>query len=85
MQRNNILSRLPGATQILSTLCTLAFAAACPAPDLERNRRPAEQTVDVSFDGEPLMLNAAGHQAKPGAVTSDRLDKLFPMGNSPGL
>lgn len=62
MKQNNILSRLPGATLILSTLCALAFAADGPASDLERERRLAEQTMDAIFDGEPLMLNAAGHE-----------------------
>jgi pimeloyl-ACP methyl ester carboxylesterase len=42
--------------------CLCAFAVDCPASDLERERRLAEQTVDAIFDGEPLMLNADGHE-----------------------
>jgi len=60
MKRNHILSRLPGASLMLCYLC--AFAVDCPASDLERERRLAEQTVDAIFDGEPLMLNADGHE-----------------------
>jgi len=62
MKRNNILSGLPGATLMLTTVCALAYAASSPASDLERERRLAEQTVDAIFDGTPLMLNAAGHE-----------------------
>jgi len=62
MQQNHILSRLPGATLILNAMCALAFAAGSPASDLERERRLAEQTVDAIFEGEPLMLNATGHE-----------------------
>jgi pimeloyl-ACP methyl ester carboxylesterase len=62
MKQNDILSGLSGATLILTTLCILAFAADSPASDLARERRLAEQTVDAIFDGEPLMLNAAGHE-----------------------
>lgn len=62
MKQNDILSRLPGATLIFTVLCALAFTGDSPASDLARERRLAEQTVDAIFDGEPLMLNAAGHE-----------------------
>jgi len=62
MQQNHILSRPPGATLILNALCALAFAAGSTASDLERERRLAEQTVDAILEGEPLMLNAGGHE-----------------------
>lgn len=62
MKQNDILSRLPGATQILASMCALAFVAGSPASDLGRERRLAEQTVDAILDGDPIMLNAAGHE-----------------------
>ena len=62
MGQHNILSRLPGATLISIAVCSAGLAAGPPVSDLERERRLAEQTVDAIFDGEPLMLNAAGHE-----------------------
>jgi len=43
-------------------MCALAFVAGSPASDLERERRLAGQTVAAILDGEPHMLNAAGHE-----------------------
>jgi len=46
----------------------LTFAAGSPASDPGHEHRLAEQTVDAIFEGEPLMLNAAGHEF-PGIYT----------------
>ena len=60
MKQNNILSLLPVATIILLVASVLPPASS-RASDLEREQRLAEQTVDGIFDGEPVMLQAEGH------------------------
>ena len=60
MKQNNILSLLPVATIILLAASVLPPASS-RASDLEREQRLAEQTVDAIFDGEPVMLQAEGH------------------------
>jgi pimeloyl-ACP methyl ester carboxylesterase len=56
---NNILSLLSVATIFLVMTAHLAQARAA---DLARERRLAEQTVDAIFDGEPVWLDAGGHE-----------------------
>ena len=61
MKQNNILSLLPVATIILLAASTLLQPGSSLASDLEREQRLAEQSVDAIFDGEPVMLQAEGH------------------------
>ena len=60
MKQNNILSLLPVATIILLVASVLPPAGS-RASELEREQRLAEQTVDGIFAGEPVMLQAEGH------------------------
>lgn len=45
----------------LLLLCLLGISSTGFASDLEREQRIHDQIVDAIFDGEPMMLNAAGH------------------------
>ncbi len=45
----------------LFLLCLLGTSSTSFASDLEREQRIHDQIVDAIFDGEPMMLRAAGH------------------------
>jgi alpha/beta superfamily hydrolase len=45
----------------LFLLCLLGISSTSLASDLEREQRIHDQIVDAIFDGEPMMLSAAGH------------------------
>lgn len=51
------MTRLHAALLLLATLCCTTVTAS----DLAREQRIAEQIVDAIFDGEPLELEAQGH------------------------
>ncbi len=46
----------------LTLICMLGNSLGATASDLEREQRIHDQIVDAIFDGEPLTLNAAGHE-----------------------
>lgn len=61
MKQNNIPSLLPVATIILLAASARQQSASSRVSDPEREQRLAEQTVAAIFDGEPVMLQAEGH------------------------
>lgn len=48
--------------QFLVFFCLLGINNAMADADLEREKRLGDQIVDAIFDGEPMYLDAAGHQ-----------------------
>lgn len=47
---------------LVALLSLLAFGSVMAGADLEREKRIADQIVDAIFDGEPMQLEAAGHE-----------------------
>ena len=60
MKQNNILSLLPVATGILF-FSSLLPGATSQTPDLVREQRLADEIVEAILDGEPVSLQADGH------------------------
>ena len=64
-----------GYSLFLTLLCLLGATTAYAGSDLGREQRIREQIVDAIFDGEPLGLNAGGHEFLAIHMESDAQEK----------